>query len=329
MSTNQLPFLSAADVRRVLPMKAAVEAMNSALRRIALLVPLVTASLAAAVSPDTTLQVAVAQPLVLVGDVNRNVENMESLVVEAARRGAKLVVFSECALTGYDLKGAGAKTAISTNSVELARVATLARKHGTTIVAGFYEKLGDTLHNSAAVLHPDGRRVIQRKHLIARPEGASCPVVPAGRDRTFFEVEGLRLALLICSDAGIPGIFEELAAAGCDAVIIITAGAGSERFGWHQAQLASASVRRKFARQASAALSPDAIRQCLELNLAQIACNQSGWDASTGYFQPGGSSIVDRTGEVAAVIPPRFVFEHLRPDLAVGQVSRATAPSTR
>lgn len=30
MSTNQLLFLSAADVRRALPMKAAVEAMKSA-----------------------------------------------------------------------------------------------------------------------------------------------------------------------------------------------------------------------------------------------------------------------------------------------------------
>ena len=329
MNTNQLLFLSATEVRHARAMRAAVDTMKSALRRIALLVPFVTASFAAAVPPGTTLQVAVAQPLVIVGDVHRNVENMESQIVEAVRRGAKLVVFSECALTGYDLKGAGARAAISTNSPELDRVATLARKHGTTIVAGFYEKLGDTLHNSAAVLHPDGRRVIQRKHLIAKPERASCPVVPAGRSRTFFEVEGLRLALLICSDAGIHGIFEELAAAGCDAVIIITAGAGSDRFGWHQAQLASASVRKKFARQASAALSPDAIRLCLDLNLAQIACNQSGWDTSTGYFQPGGSSIVDRTGEVTAVIPPRFAFEHLRPDLAVGQISRASPQSVQ
>jgi hypothetical protein len=60
----------------------------------------------------------------------------------------------------------------------------------------------------------------------------------------------------------------------------------------------------------------------LQFNLAVAACNQCGWDEATGYFHPGGSSIVDRTGEVTAVIPPRFVFEHLRPDLAVGLVSK-------
>jgi hypothetical protein len=40
------------------------------------------------------------------------------------------------------------------------------------------------------------------------------------------------------------------------------------------------------------------------------------------YFHPGGSSIVDSTGEVTAVIPPRFIFEHLRPDLDMGTISR-------
>ena len=62
--------------------------------------------------------------------------------------------------------------------------------------------------------------------------------------------------------------------------------------------------------------------RAIKLNLAQIACNQMGWVEATGYFHPGGSSIVDSTGEVTGVIPPRFVFEHLRPDLDVGTISR-------
>jgi predicted amidohydrolase len=31
------------------------------------------------------------------------------LVTEAAKRGADLVVFSECVITGFDLKGVGVK----------------------------------------------------------------------------------------------------------------------------------------------------------------------------------------------------------------------------
>ncbi|MCX5674893.1 MAG: carbon-nitrogen hydrolase family protein [Planctomycetota bacterium] len=267
------------------------------------------------------LRVALAQPLVIPGDVTGNVGHMAPLIAEAASRGARLVVFSECALTGYDLKGTGAKAAITLEDPALGRLAQLARQHRLAIVAGFYEKLDGRLYNSAAVFLPDGRQVIQRKHNILAPERAACPVVAANRERQIFEIDGVRCALLICSDAGIPGVFDELARSRCDAVVLICAGAGDVSFGVHQAELADPGRLKTWSEQAATCLSAEAIAQSVRLGVAQIACNQAGWDPALGYFHPGGSSIVDRTGEVTVVIPPRFVFEHLRPDLAVGFVT--------
>jgi hypothetical protein len=60
----------------------------------------------------------------------------------------------------------------------------------------------------------------------------------------------------------------------------------------------------------------------LRLNLAQVAGKQAGHEVATGYFHLGGSSLIDRTGEVTAVIPPRLVFERLRADLFVGRIGR-------
>jgi glyoxylase-like metal-dependent hydrolase (beta-lactamase superfamily II) len=57
------------------------------------------------------------------------------------------------------------------------------------------------------------------------------------------------------------------------------------------------------------------------LNMAQVACNQAGWDPTTRYFHPGGSFIINRTGEVTAVIPSNLIFERLRPELAVGVIT--------
>jgi predicted amidohydrolase len=271
------------------------------------------------------LRIAVAQPLVHVGDVPQNLKNMEPLVAEAARRGARLVVFSECGLTGYDLKGLGAKAALTLAAPELDEVGALAKKHSMTIITGLYERLGDKLYNTAIVLDSDGQRVVQRKHRILGLERKACPVTPSERARTLFEVDGFRFGLLICSDAGIPGIYDELAAAKCDGVILVVAGGGDARAGWHQDALAMKPVRKKFNKQTASALSAEAIDLSVRLNLAQIACNQSGYDAATGYFHCGGSSIINRTGEATAVIAPRFVFEQLRPDLAVGLITRSTS----
>lgn len=169
---------------------------------------------------------------------------------------------------------------------------------------------------------PDGRRVVQRKHLIQDSERRAAPVVPGPRERTTFEIDGLRMAILICSDAGIPGIFEEVARAGADAVVLITAGGGDISKGLRQADLARPEVRARYAAETEKCLSREAIEQAIRLDLGQVACNQMAWDDSTGCYHGGGSSIIDRTGEVTAVIPFRLVFERLRPQLAAGRITR-------
>ena len=271
-----------------------------------------------------TLRIALAQPFVEPGHVEKNIEAMKPLIAESAGRGAKLVVFSECALTGYDLKGVGAKAALKLDAPELATVADLARRLGVAILAGFHEQLEGRLFNSAAVFFPNGHRVIQRKHLIMAPERAACPdIAGAPRERTFFEVDGFRCAVLICSDALIPGIYEDLAAAKCDAVILIAAGAGSETFGVRQSELSVPAARAKWLDSSLVYIDRESVARAIRLDLAHVAVNQSGWNPASGYFQPGGSSIIDRTGTVSGVIPARFVFEHLQPDLAVGHITRA------
>ena len=267
------------------------------------------------------LRVAIAQPAVQPGDVKGNVQRMRPLIAEAARQKAELVVFSECGITGYDLKGIGAAAAITLDHQALKSIADMSREYNVVVIAGFHERRDNALHNSAAVFYPDGKRIIQRKHLIFPPEKSICPVVSGPRERTLFDINGARLALLICSDAGIPKIFDELAEAGCDATVVITAGGGSTKLGMHQSELATPEGLDRYAKRAINVLSSFIISQCVRLDCGQIACNQMGWDDKIGYFHIGGSSIVDRTGEVTAVIPHRVVFEYQRPVVEVGSIT--------
>lgn len=266
------------------------------------------------------LCVAVAQPLVVPGDVEGNIDRMAPMVAEAARRGAHLVVFSEAQITGYDMKGIGAAAAVPFDAPVLDRVVALARTHHIVIIAGLYEQAGETVHNAAIAFYPDGRRVVQRKFNVV---GCEMKVAQSGeRERTFFEVNGMQCAVLICADAGIPNISQELAAAGCDVQILITAGGGRESLGKRQVELADAETRNTYFEAATLCLSKDTIQQAMELDMGMVACNQSGWVTSQGYYHGGGSSIIDRTGRVSAVIPYRSVLEHVKPDLATGTISR-------
>ena len=238
------------------------------------------------------LGVAVVQPLVVPGDVQGNVDRMRPLVAEAARQEARLVVFSECGITGYDLKGKGAAAAVKLDDPALSRVDEMAKNHCVAIVTGLFERFEGGVRNTAVAFFPDGRRVVQRKHNICEPERRGSNTVPAPRQLAVFEIEGFRCAMVICSDSGLPGIFDDLVENKCHAVILITAGAGSTDWGRHQGELDEPEARARFADMAARCLSKEGIERSVKLNLAQIACNQMGWVDATDYFHPGGSSIV-------------------------------------
>lgn len=273
-------------------------------------------------TPELRLPVAVAQPMTVPGDVPGNVARMTELVRQAAGQGAKLVLFSESALNGYDHHGVGGATALAVDGPVIAQLAGLAQESGVAIVAGFFERDGGCVYNSAVLLSPDGAMVVQRKHQVTDLEKRSAGVVAGPRQRTIVTYRGFRLAILICADAGIEGIYAELAAAGVDVVLGPTAGLGDLAAAFRQHEL-SDEKRLKDYLQAAASVCFISPETCLRHKLALVCCNQMGWSEPHRYFHCGHAAVIDRTGEVTALIPGRFVVEHLRPQLAVGFVTRS------
>jgi predicted amidohydrolase len=272
--------------------------------------------------PKAILKVAVAQPLVVPGDVAKNLCRMEPLVAQAALQGAGLVLFSECGLTGYDpAEYSCLQTALALNDAALHKVAAMALTHRIVIVAGFYERLGEEIYNTAVAFYSDGRRVVQRKHHIVEPELTMSGAKSAPRERVIFEVQGVRCAILICSDSGMEGIYEELAAQGCHVILAPTAGCGLLQHGMSQADLNDPSIHERYLQLAeSVCFVRGSVEVALKYGLALVACNQAGWLPELDYFHPGHSSIVDGNGEITALIPGRMIYEHLRPEVAVGCV---------
>jgi predicted amidohydrolase len=191
------------------------------------------------------------------------------------------------------------------------------------IVNGYHEKDGATVFNSALVCTPDGKRMNQRKCNIQIPEDQMGPVAKGQRTRDAIFYKGFKLAILICADNGMDGIYEELSAQGFDAVLAPTAGLGHSKFAFHQSELSNPARLDEYVKASeSVCFLKDSISRAVKLNMGMACCNQAGYVEEMTFFHCGHSAVVDRTGETTALIPGRFVAEHLRPDLNVGVITK-------
>ncbi|WP_225834590.1 carbon-nitrogen hydrolase family protein [Streptomyces sp. NK08204] len=167
------------------------------------------------------LTVAVAQPRCVDLDVAANA----ALHAEAVlRAGARLVVFPELSLTGYDL----AAPAVATDDPRLAPLVDACRSTAAVALAG------------APLRGEDGREYIAT--LAVTGEGAALAYAKMhlhgdeglrftpGEKPTVLEVDGWRMGLAVCRDAAVPQHAAETAALGIDAYVASTLyGAGPEQ----------------------------------------------------------------------------------------------------
>jgi predicted amidohydrolase len=140
----------------------------------------------------------------VLGDPAANRELTADAITHAAGRGAGVVVLPELVSSGYVFRSQGEAeaSAETADGPTLALWARLAARHQIVIVGGFCEVAGGVLFNSAALVDPDGLRLVYRKaHLWDAesrwfsPGSLPPPVVP-----TRFG----RIAVMICYDLEFP-----------------------------------------------------------------------------------------------------------------------------
>ena len=118
---------------------------------------------------------AVAQMDCATGDTERNLATVARLAREAAAQRADLVVFPECATTGYFLGDRLADLAEPVDGPTAARLAAIARQNALTMAVGTYTRQGGGIYDSQLLFGPDGAclAVYDKAHLFAG-ERESC-----------------------------------------------------------------------------------------------------------------------------------------------------------
>lgn len=168
------------------------------------------------------MRIALFQMKVASGDVAANLGSIAEAAQKAANDGASLLVTPELALTGYGAGNVIRELAEPADGGQMGRLEAIATAYGVAIVAGFAERDGEHVYNSAAYVDGKGRRAIYRKsHLFGDYERALFRSAPP--TTCLFEHGGLKIGMLICYDVEFPENVRRLALAGADMVVVPTA----------------------------------------------------------------------------------------------------------
>lgn len=156
------------------------------------------------------------------GDVEAGLARLDTVARAAALAGAKMVVFPELFLPGYNRPDLHASLSQPQGGAWEQQVAALAWDAGCGVTFGWAERQGDIVYNAATAYGPGGDRLghYRKIQLFGPMEQASFAF---GADYCLFDLNGIRTALMICYDIEFPAHVKALAEQGAELILVPTA----------------------------------------------------------------------------------------------------------
>jgi predicted amidohydrolase len=168
------------------------------------------------------MKIAALQMQSVVGDFDANLAQIEKAAIDAASAGARLLIAPELAIVGYGAGEAFSKLSSPAGGDAEAGLSAIAARNHIAIVAGFAERDGDAIYNSALFVDDMGKVSVYRKsHLYGDYEKRWFH--PETPKTVLVEIDGIRFGMLICYDVEFPENVRRLALAGADLVVVPTA----------------------------------------------------------------------------------------------------------
>src|SRR3990167_8784260 len=170
------------------------------------------------------VNIAIAQLNFLVGDIEGNAEK---IIVEtkniSKQASIDLIIFPELAITGYPPEDLLFRPALYERiHVVLQKIQSEIKN--TTVIVGYPEKINDIIYNKAVV--------IQHGKIIANYDKQKLPnytvfdekrYFTAGNQPCVFELNGLKIALIICEDTWLAEPISQAKNAGATLIVSINA----------------------------------------------------------------------------------------------------------
>ena len=186
--------------------------------------------------PRVPLQIAAAQAQPVCADVAANIAKTVELTGLAADRGARLVVFPEKFLSGYEpglIAGDPTQYAFAAADSRLDPIREVCSRRGIAAIVGAATRGDQGLHISSLVFDRRGEDVEPyHKQYLYKSEAE---IYRAGMRGCMLELDGWRLALGVCYDSGFPEHARLAAVNGAHAYLV--SGLFSVKSGYHQSRI--------------------------------------------------------------------------------------------
>ncbi len=210
---------------------------------------------AAESSAAKSLKVAVVQ-MRSSRNLDENVSHITNSIHQCARQGARVVVFPECALSGYFVEVVTKLSAAQlTNAAQ--QVAEACRAAGVYAVVGTPWRESDKLFNSVLIIAPTGK-VVERYDKIQLAE--TWPQL--GNHLSVFKIDGVPCSVIICHDERYPELVRLPVLAGAKVVFYVSHESGlreEKKLNPYRAQIQARAVENTvFVVHANAPANPDA-----------------------------------------------------------------------
>lgn len=161
-----------------------------------------------------------AYPFRVTGNSEHNLARIREGIMEAGKAGVRLLLFPECAVTGYPPRCIKTASEIDYDAVDQIhdQLPDLAIQQQMFLVVGTVIKEGSRYFNCAMVFSPDGKRDLYRKRALW---GWDRDNFAAGHDSGVIQVDSLKIGIRICFEVRFPEYFRELYQEGTDLNLIL------------------------------------------------------------------------------------------------------------
>lgn len=169
--------------------------------------------------------IAAVQCDFVLNDVVENTKRVRHRLNIAASEGARLIVFPECALSGYcqdsRQEALDGSLDLSSHHPIISEIIDDCRSAKVYAIVGLLERAGSMVYNTAVCLGPDG--IVSRYRKLHLPFlGVDRFVDPGDLPLEVFSVEDLRVGMHICYDGGFPELARSLTLQGADLITLPT-----------------------------------------------------------------------------------------------------------